>query len=160
MNDLNLQNSSKNCKTNIQSCQPEVLLSKGYYELKCFSASLKSVVESYSVYVNAELDELCQAQPCRSNEKDYMKWLTNFSRYVELLRDLHVGSLDMNRRLCHDVGFLLNNINVYYSKRNVNTFEPLFKEFCGSMQVVETILTELACKFWKLKYLFDSTAAV
>ena len=28
-------------------------------------------------------DELCQAQPCGSNEKDYLKWLTNFSCYVD-----------------------------------------------------------------------------
>ena len=80
--------------------------------------------------------------------------------YVEFLCDLQVGLLDINQRFCHDVGFLLNNINAYYSKRNVNTFEPLFKEFCRSMQVVKTILTKLACKFWKLKYLVDSTAAV
>ena len=80
--------------------------------------------------------------------------------YVEFLCDLQVGLLDINQRFCHDIGFLLNNINAYYSKRNVNTFEPLFKEFCRSMQVVKTILTELACKFWKLKYLVDSTAMV
>ena len=160
MSDLYLQDSSESCNSNIQSCQPEVLLSKGFCEVTCMSASLKSVVESYSAHINAELNELCQAQPCRSNEKDYMKWLTNFSRYVEFLRDLQVGLLDMNRRFCHDVGFLLNNINAYYSKRNVNTFEPLLKEFCRSMQEVKTSLTELACKFWKLKYLVDSTEAV
>ena len=92
-------------------------------------------------------DEICQAQTIRSNEKDYLKWLTNFSCYVEFLRDLKVGLLDMNQRFCHDVGFLLNNINAYYSKRNVKTFEQLFKEFCRSMRVVKTIFTELACKF-------------
>ena len=160
MNDLYLQDSSKSCKSNIQSCQPEMLLSKGFHEVICFSASLKSLVESYSVYINAEMDELCLAQPCRSNEKDYMNWLTNISRYVEFLRDLHVGLLDKNRRFYCDVGFILNNINDYYAKRNVNTFESLFKEFSENMQMVKTILTELACKFWNLKYLVDLTAVV
>ena len=35
-------------------------------------------------------DKLCKAQPCRSNEKDYLKWFTSFLSYVEFFRNLQV----------------------------------------------------------------------